>query len=286
MFMIKVIVSATNKGGEGKTTTTINLAEYLALVKNKRVLCIDLDPQANLSNRYIEMDVDPDSLEGKVPPNNPDLQGENKTISSIADIFFGENVCPYKTNFKNLELMPSHSEKLQQIENATDPKMIENIYQNFKTFVQMPELEEYYDVILIDTPPAKGPLTKSAIKAATHLIIPAQMEQFSIEGIYGMLHLFRKEAYMRDSSNELKLIGILPNQIRDVVLHKNFLDDLKSTDLIKEHIIPYSLKKRTIYSEMLVEGANPKSIFEINKNKKERQEMEEVCGYCTAEIFS
>ncbi len=283
---MKVIVSATNKGGEGKTTTTINLAEYLAIVKAKRVLCIDLDPQANLSNRYIEMIVDPDSPEGKVPPPNPELDDEDKKTSSIADIFFGENVSPYKTGFNNLELLPAHSERLQQVENATDPKIIENIYQNFRTFVQMPELEEYYDVILIDTPPAKGPLTKSAIKAATHLIIPAQMEQFSIEGIYGMLHLFRKEAYMRDAENELKLIGILPNQIRDVVLHKNFLNDLKNTDLIKEHIIPHIIKKRTIYSEMLVEGANPRSIFETNKNKLERQEMEEVCGYCAEEIFA
>ena len=112
------------------------------------------------------------------------------------------------------------------------------------------------------------------------------MEQFSIEGIYGMLHLFRKEAYMRDATNELKLIGILPNQIRDVVLHKNFLNDLKNTDLIKEHIIPHIIKKRTVYSEMLVEGANPRSIFETNKNKLERQEMEEVCSYCSEEIFA
>ena len=55
--MTKVIANATNKGGEGKTTMSIMLTEYAALVMNKKVLAIDLDPQANFSKYYLNLDV-------------------------------------------------------------------------------------------------------------------------------------------------------------------------------------------------------------------------------------
>lgn len=281
---MKIITCATNKGGEGKTTTTINLAEYFSIIKKKRVLCIDLDPQANLSNRYLDMDVDPDYETGKLPPIHDDLKNEEINTSSIADVFFGENICPYETDFTNLEIMPSHSEKLEKIENSTNPDILEKIQDNFKLFLEMPELKEHYDIVLIDTPPAKGPLTKSAIRASTHLIIPAQMEKFSVEGIYGMLHLFRKESYLREEGNELKLIGVLPNQVRKVTLHNDFMKELKS--LLKDDLIPYTVHKRTAYSEILAENANPRSVFEFSRKKKERLEMEEVCNHCANIIFS
>ncbi len=59
---------------------------------------------------------------------------------------------------------------------------------------------------------SKGPLTIAAIKAASHVVIPAQMEQFSIEGIYGMLQLWKQESYSRPTERPINLIGILPNQ--------------------------------------------------------------------------
>ena len=59
--MAQVIVNATHKGGEGKTTITINLAEFFTIIKQLKVLVVDFDPQANLSSRYIEMEYDPAS---------------------------------------------------------------------------------------------------------------------------------------------------------------------------------------------------------------------------------
>ena len=290
-IMSKIIVSATNKGGEGKTTTSINLAEYFAIIKNKRVLGIDLDPQANFSGRYLEMEYDPNSTGGKLPPLHPEYIEDQQNNhwngrSSIADIFYGQNVYPYPTKIKNIEFMPADSAKLQKIENTTNEELNDKIIGNLKAFLSLPDLQNSYDVIIIDTPPAKGPLTKGALKCASHLIIPAQMEQFSIEGIYGMLQLYKQEAYQRSSTESISLIGILPNQIRDVTLHANFLQQLKSMKGIQEFVMPIYIKKRTFYSEVLVEGSKPKSVFELSKNKKERQEMEEVCEFCSNKVFA
>ena len=65
---MKIIAVVNNKGGVGKTTTSRILAEYFSIVKNERVLALDMDPQANFSNRYLKMEIDPYQQEGRIPP--------------------------------------------------------------------------------------------------------------------------------------------------------------------------------------------------------------------------
>lgn len=72
--MTKIVVNATHKGGEGKTTNSIMLAEYAALILKLRTLIIDLDPQANFSGRYVKMEYDPANKGGKIPPYHPDYE--------------------------------------------------------------------------------------------------------------------------------------------------------------------------------------------------------------------
>src|SRR5438477_9473459 len=121
--MTQVIVNATHKGGEGKTTNTIMLAEYAALIMELNTLIIDMDPQANLSGRYIRMEYDPAYKGGKIPSIHPDYEPEKDNDwngrSGIANIFYGEEVIPYPTAIKNLELLPAHSIKLQEAEAVT-----------------------------------------------------------------------------------------------------------------------------------------------------------------------
>ena len=287
--MIKVIVNATHKGGEGKTTNSIVLAEYMAIISNLRVLSIDLDPQANFSGRYIKMNYDPAYEGGKIPPLHPDYEPEVDLDwdgrSGIANIFYGEEVIPYPTIIPNLELAPAHSIKLQEAEAVTKNEVKEKVHLQLKRFIEQPEVQASYDVIIIDTPPSKGPLTISAIKAATHLVIPAQMEQFSIEGIYGMLQLWKQETYSRNKDNPIELIGILPNQIRNINIHKFFLNDLKNKEFTSKYVIPHEIKKRAIYTEILADNANPKSIFELPKNCIERSEYEAACSYIVNKVF-
>jgi chromosome partitioning protein len=286
--MTKIIVNATHKGGEGKTTNSIMLAEYIALLLGLKTLIIDMDPQANISGRYIEMKYDPAYKGGKIPALHPDYEPEKDKDwdgrSSIADIFYGEEVIPYPTAIPNLELLPAHSIKLQEAEAVTKNDVVEKVHLQLKRFLELDEIKKNYDMIIIDTPPSKGPLTIAAIKAASHIVIPAQMEQFSIEGIYGMLQLWKQETYCRSQDNPINLVGILPNQVRDIKLHKQFLGGLRQGKGLADYVMPHLIKKRAIYTEILVEEAKPKSIFELPVNNIARNEYETACRYIMEKV--
>jgi chromosome partitioning protein len=288
--MTKIIVNATHKGGEGKTTNSIMLAEYSALLLGLKTLVIDMDPQANFSGRYVKMEYDPACRSGRIPPLHPDFEPEVDNDwcgrSGIANIFYGEEVIPYPTAIKNLELLPAHSIKLQEAEAVTKNEVLEKVHLQLKRFLELDDVKNSYDVIVIDTPPSKGPLTIAAIKAATHLVIPAQMEQFSIEGIYGMLQLWKQESYTRPKNNQINLVGILPNQVRDVKIHKEFMASLKQMKNTAQYVMPYFIKKRTLYTEILTEEANPKSVFELPKNNVARQEYEQACQYIMERVIN
>lgn len=289
--MAKILVSATNKGGEGKTTLCINLAEYCAIVLKKKVLAIDLDPQANFSSRYIQMEYDPSSKEGKMPPIHKDYDPkEDKEWngrSSIAEIYYhGKGVFPYSTDISNkLEILPAHSKLLLEAEHVTKSELLEKVHLRLKTFVNLREVQKDYDIIIIDTPPSKAPLTISALKAASHLVMPIKMESFSIQGLYGMIQLWKQETYARSNTDKIELVGILPNQIRDINLHTSFLEELKNTQGISEYIIPYKFKQRAVYTEILAENASPSSIFELPESHVAREECEKVCQFIMNKVF-
>ena len=288
--MTKIIVNATHKGGEGKTTNSIMLAEYSALVLNLRTLIIDMDPQANFSGRYVKMEYDPACKSGRIPPLHPDYEPhvdkDWNGRSGIANIFYGEEVVPYPTAIPNLELLPAHSIKLQEAEAVTKNEVLEKVHLQLKRFLELDGVKENYDIIIIDTPPSKGPLTIAAIKAATHLVIPAQMEQFSIEGIYGMLQLWKQESYTRAKDKQINLIGILPNQVRNVKIHKEFLHSLKQMKNTAQYVMPHFIKKRTLYTEILTEEANPKSVFDLSPNNVARIEYESACQYIMEKVIN
>lgn len=290
--MSKVIVAATNKGGDGKTKTSILLAEYLTLVKNKRVLAIDCDPQCNYSHRFIDMVIDPIEPQGKSPPlhpafdpNDPDDADWNGS-SSIANIFYGDPVIPYPTHIPNLDIAPGHALKLLEAEAVRKSEVKEKVHQQLSLFLSDPELQSSYDIVIIDTAPSKGPLTVSAIKAASHMVIPAQMEQNSIQGIYGMLQLWKQESLQRERDAPIQLIGILPNKLREVNLHKDLLDGLKSTQFVGEYIIPHVLKLRSIYAEVDAENASPRSIFQLSDKNIAKKEAVEVCEYIYNKVYA
>lgn len=288
--MTKIVVNATHKGGEGKTTNSIMVAEYCALVLKLKTLIIDLDPQANFSGRYLKMEYDPACEGGKIPPLHPDYEPEIDKdwdgLSGIADIFYGLPVSPYPTAIANLEILPAHSDKLQLAERVTKDEVVKKVHLQLNKFLAEEGIRNNYDVIIIDTPPSKGPLTIAAIKAATHLVIPAQMEQFSIEGIYGMLQLWKQEYYNRAKNNQITLVGILPNQMRNIKIHKEFLADLKSKENTGKFLMPMSIQKRAIYTEILTEEANPKSIFDLPVKHVARKEYEAACKFIMERVLN
>lgn len=288
--MTKIIANATNKGGEGKTTLSILIAEYAAIIMGKRVLAIDLDPQANFSKYFLNLEYDPVFKGGKLPPIHPEYNPDEDIgwdgRSSIANIFYGEEVTPYPTDFEKLDILPAHSNKLQEAEAVTKNEVLEKVHLQLKRFVDFPTVRELYDIIIIDTPPSKGPLTIAGIKACTHMVIPSQMEEDSIDGIYGMMQLWKQETYTRSPENPIELVGILANRVRDVSLHKSFFEHLKSLGSTKDLILDEVIKERVIYGELRVKEDRPKSVFELPKSHVARKECEAICSKIMERIFN
>ncbi|MDD2316571.1 MAG: AAA family ATPase [Desulfobacterales bacterium] len=179
-----MICIASQKGGTGKTTTTVNLSASLALFE-KRTLVIDCDPQGNattglgIDKKKIQWDLY-DVLLGKAP-------AEKAVVSTAMDYL---NVLPARFH-------------LHQMENRLAPTSFrERILR-----ARIHALAADYDFILLDTPPSLGFLTLNALTAASWLIIPLQCQLYALEGLGQLLAVVRK---VREEFNrELKIAGVL-----------------------------------------------------------------------------
>ncbi|OGT56650.1 MAG: hypothetical protein A3F43_04910 [Gammaproteobacteria bacterium RIFCSPHIGHO2_12_FULL_42_10] len=279
---MKIIAVVNNKGGVGKTTTSRILAEYFSIIKHKKVLALDMDPQANFSNRYLKMEIDPYQQEGRIPPLHPSYDPHAKDDedwdgrSSIAGIFFGEMVFPYTTYIDTLEISPSHSSKLLLAEAVTREEVVQKVYDQLSKFLNLADVRSSYDMVIIDTPPSKGPVTISVVRAATHLLIPSIMEPQPIEGIYGMIHLWKSETLRRPNHDPLHLIGVLPNSFdRRGIIHKDHYDSLKHE--MPDYVLQSKIARRLIYAEADADGAVPPSIFMYPDKNLAKQEVLLAC---------
>jgi len=290
---MKILVAGNNKGGVGKTFISSQVAEYAAKFLNKRVLLIDFDPQCNLSQRYLDMDIDPHNEEGVIPPIHPDYDPAtdgNEGRSSVADIFYGEHpsIWPYPTYIKNLDIVPASGKKLLAAEAVRQAEVVEKVYDRFKKILTSPAVQESYDLVVIDTAPSKGPLTLSAIRVATDLLIPTLMEDKPLQGTYGMASVWLQESTRTTREYPLKLVGILVNLFDNrTVLHNDLYEGLRTSSELGKHVIPFKINRRIIYAENDQKGSNPRSIFDLNdSNKIARDECKQVCEYITKRIFN
>lgn len=172
--MGKIISLVNQKGGVGKTTTSINLAASLGLL-DKKVLLVDLDPQGNSTTG---VGVDKGALKATVYNA---LIGECDGKTAIK-----------KTKFKNLDLLPANI-NLAGIDiefvnkQNTDPSFLKGA--QLKRVLT--DVQDSYDYILIDCPPSLGILTTNALTASNSVIIPVQCEFFALEGIMQLLNTIR-----------------------------------------------------------------------------------------------
>ena len=289
---MEIIAFVNNKGGVGKTTCSKLMAEYLSKTKKLRTLCIDFDPQCNFSHQYLQMEIDPAAPEGLIPPIHPDYNAHDPDDadwdgrSSIAEIFYGQGVIPYPTYVENLDIAPGHAEKLLIAESVRRSEVVEKVHKQLANFLNSADVQAAYDAVVIDTAPSKGPLTRSVMKAATHIIIPSVMEEQPVQGIYGMLQLWMQESLVRDKARPLQLIGILPNMFKQTRLHKDILTSLQNSPALSKYVLPVKFSQRIVFAEVDAADSTPRSIFDFQDQHVAKNEAMEVCSYIAERIFA
>jgi chromosome partitioning protein len=212
--MAKIIAIANQKGGVGKTTTTINLGGCLGALEYK-ILIIDADPQANSTSGL-----------GFEPSNNDNIYDclVNGTDPSTL-------ILP--TNAPNLYLLPSHIDLV-----GAELEMIGMQDREFLLRKALQQVEAEYDIILIDCSPSLGLITVNALAAAHSVLIPVQCEYFALEGLSKLLNTIKivQTRLNPELSVEGMLLTMYDTRLR---LANQVVDEVKThfQDLVFETII-------------------------------------------------
>ncbi|WP_445489244.1 ParA family protein [Niallia sp. 03133] len=182
--MGKIITVANQKGGVGKTTTSVNLGSCLAYI-GKKVLLVDIDPQGNATSGvgiekadvdYCVYDVLVDDLEAK------------QVIKA--------------TNVENLQVIPATIQLA-----GAEIELVSTISREVRLKRALEEVKDNYDYILIDCPPSLGLLTINALTASDAVLIPVQCEYYALEGLSQLLNTVR--LVQKHLNHELAIEGVL-----------------------------------------------------------------------------
>ena len=182
--MGKIIAIANQKGGVGKTTTSLNLAASLGVLE-KKVLLIDADPQANATSG-LGFDLD------EIEAGTYEVL-EHQVLASAAIL---ESESP------NLDVMPAHLDLV-----AAEIEIVDYENREYMLKTALNEIKDQYDYIIIDCAPSLGLITLNALTAADSVIIPIQCEYFALERLGKLLNTIK--GIQQHHNKELDIEGLL-----------------------------------------------------------------------------
>lgn len=244
-----VIAVANQKGGVGKTTTSVNLAACLAAL-DQRVLLVDLDPQANATSGL--------GLEKH--------EGQSAYEALIGDAALEQKI--QATAYDNLSIIPS---ELDMCGAEVEMSRLENHLQRFKSALAPIRNSGRFDIILVDCPPALGVLTLNVFAATDWLLVPLQCEYYALEGISSINRII---AQLRDGgvNPDLKILGVLMTMFDGRTrLAAQVVSEVRQHfgDLVFETLIPRTTRlaeapsfgKPIIYYDKYSMGASAYEVF-------------------------
>ncbi len=182
--MTKILAIANQKGGVGKTTTSVNLSAALAEL-GKKVLLVDTDPQGNATSG---VGVDKNNVENSMY----DMLVEDVNI----------NKCVLETAVENLYIIPANIALA-----GAEIELVSAMSREVRLKYAFKELETDFDYIIIDCPPSLGLLTINSFTAANGIVIPVQCEYYALEGLSQLLNTIR--LVQRHLNQSLEIEGVL-----------------------------------------------------------------------------
>lgn len=198
MSKAKIISLINHKGGVGKTTTTLNLGKALSIT-GKKVLIVDIDPQANLSQ--------------SVGIENPE--------TSIYEVLCEEVSPQIHQVSKNFDILPSEL----SLSTAEAQLMGEQIAGYLKLNGALDEVKGKYDFILIDCPPSLGILTINGLLASDDILIIVEPQYLAIKGLQTILELHKK--LNKSLGRKIGIAGMLFTQFNRTVISKNIIEQVE-----------------------------------------------------------